>query len=124
MFTDDSFHNISVGESARGSPPGREPGHFAVLPYGLKDKSQIGAFKTPTLREVEFTSPYMHDGSLKTLEDVVEHYDNGGIKNPQLNQRIKPLHLTAGEKRDLVAFLRALSGEGWQHIKPPTRFPE
>jgi cytochrome c peroxidase len=61
---------------------------------------------------------------LKTLEEVVEHYDKGGIKNPQLNQRIKPLHLTAREKQDLVAFLKSLSGEGWQQITPPREFPQ
>ena len=54
-----------------------------------------GAFKTPTLREVEHTAPYMHDGRFRTLEEVVEHYDKGGIPNPYLDRRIKPLHLTA-----------------------------
>ncbi|HEV3025765.1 MAG TPA: cytochrome-c peroxidase, partial [Pirellulales bacterium] len=72
----------------------------------------------------EHTGPYMHDGSLKTLEEVVEHYNKGGIKNPYLDRRIKPLNLTAQEKGDLVAFLKALSGEGWQQIKEPMRFPE
>ena len=61
----------------------------------------------------------MHDGSLKTLEEVVEHYDKGGIKNQWLNQRMKPLKLTKEDKADLVAFLKALSGEGWQHIRHP-----
>jgi cytochrome c peroxidase len=114
-FTDGSYENIGVGMD-RAQP---DLGRYLVT-HREEDK---GAFKTPTLREVEFTAPYMHDGSLKTLEDVVEHYDKGGIKNPQLNQRIKPLHLTAGEKRDLVAFMRALSGEGWQQIKPPGELP-
>jgi cytochrome c peroxidase len=78
-----------------------------------------GSFKTPTLREIEHTGPYMHDGSLKTLEEVVEHYNKGGIKNPQLDQRMKPLNLTEQDQADLVAFMRALSGEGWQHVKAP-----
>ena len=82
-----------------------------------------GKFKTPTLREIEHTGPYMHDGRYKTLEEVVEHYDKGGIKNPNLDRRLKPLKLSKQEKQDLVAFLKALSGEGWQHIKAPRKFP-
>jgi cytochrome c peroxidase len=70
-----------------------------------------GAFKTPTLREVSNTSPYMHDGSLATLEDVVAFYDEGGRGNPNLDVDVRPLGLTAEEKRVLVAFLGSLSGE-------------
>ena len=66
----------------------------------------------------------MHDGSLKTLEDVVEYYDKGGTPNRNLDQRIKALHLTDHDKKDLVAFLSALSGEGWQKITAPEKFPE
>ena len=65
----------------------------------------------------------MHDGSFATLEEVVEHYDKGGIPNPYIDQRMKPLNLTAQDKADLVAFLKALSGEGWQHLKAPDEFP-
>ena len=83
-----------------------------------------GTFKTPTLREIEHTAPYMHDGNLQTLEDVVEFYDKGGIPNRNLDQRIKPLRLTASEKSDLVAFLKSLSGEGWQNIEAPKSFPQ
>jgi cytochrome c peroxidase len=72
-----------------------------------KDK---GAFKTPTVRNVELTAPYMHDGSQKTLEEVVEWYDKGGHPNPWLDEKIKPLKLTAEEKADLVAFMKALTG--------------
>ncbi len=115
-FTDGSYVNIGVGMDR----PQPDVGRFAVTG---KDEDR-GAFKTPTLREIEHTAPYMHDGSLKTLEEVVEHYDKGGIKNPQLDQRMKPLKLSDQEKKDLVAFMRALSGEGWQSIKPPARFPE
>ena len=61
----------------------------------------------------------MHDGSLKTLEEVVEHYDKGGTPNPHLSEKMKPLHLTKQEKADLVAFMKALSGEGWQQLKEP-----
>ena len=69
-----------------------------------------GAFKTPTLREIARTAPYMHDGSLVSLEDVVDYYDRGGNANPALDSELRPLKLAAAEKRSLVAFLRALSG--------------
>ncbi len=69
-----------------------------------------GNFKVPTLREVARTPPYMHDGSLKTLEEVVDFYDRGGNANPNLDVDIRPLHLTTEDKADLVQFLRSLSG--------------
>ncbi|MBK9169657.1 MAG: c-type cytochrome [Bryobacterales bacterium] len=69
-----------------------------------------GAFKTPTLREVARTAPYMHDGSLATLEDVIGFYDGGGRPNPNLDREIRPLRLTDAEKRALEAFLQSLSG--------------
>ena len=115
-FTDGSFVNVGIGMDQ----PKPDLGRFMV---SGKDEDQ-GAFKTPTLREVEHHSPYMHDGSIKTLEEVVEHYNKGGIKNPHLDQRIKPLKLSDEEKKDLVAFLKALSGEGWQKIKSPDKFPQ
>jgi cytochrome c peroxidase len=70
-----------------------------------------GAFKTPTLREIARTAPYMHDGSLATLGDVVDFYDSGGHRNDGLDEEIRPLKLMAGEKTALVAFLQTLSGE-------------
>lgn len=70
-----------------------------------------GDFKTPTLREVSSTAPYMHDGSLTTLEEVIDFYDLGGRPNPSLDPEIRPLRLTTAEKTQLVAFLRALSGD-------------
>src|SRR5687768_318791 len=115
-FTDNSFANLGIGMDK----PNPDLGRYNVSKWE-EDK---GAFKTPTLREVEHTGPYMHDGSMKTLEEIVEHYDKGGNKNPQLHQRIKPLNLTKQQKADLVAFLKALSGEGWQHVKPPSEFPK
>jgi cytochrome c peroxidase len=69
-----------------------------------------GAFKTPTLREVGFTAPYMHDGSLASLAAVVDFYDRGGHPNPELDEEIRPLRLAAGEKTALIAFLLTLSG--------------
>ena len=70
-----------------------------------------GDFKTPTLREVEHTAPYMHDGSIATLDEVIQFYDGGGRANPSLDSEIRPLRLSAEEKRQLSAFLRTLSGE-------------
>ena len=110
-FSDGSYMNIGIGMDK----PNPDLGRFNVT----KKEEDKGAFKTPTLREIEHTGPYMHDGSLKTLEEVVEHYDKGGIKNAWLNQQIKPLNLTKQDKSDLVSFLKALSGEGWQHIRAP-----
>ena len=60
-----------------------------------------GAFRTPTVREVARTAPYIHDGSIPTPEDVIEHYDRGGVPNPQLDPEIRPLHLTAAENTRL-----------------------
>jgi cytochrome c peroxidase len=114
-FTDGSYQNSGVGMDRPAPDLGR-----ALVNHRQADQ---GAFKTPTLREIEHTAPYMHDGSLQTLEDVVEHYDKGGIKNPQLPPLIVPLRLTAQEKTDLVAFLKGLSGEGWQQIQPPEDLP-
>jgi cytochrome c peroxidase len=73
-----------------------------------KDK---GAFKTPTLRSIIETAPYMHDGAFKTLEEVVDFLNEGGGANQNLSASMKPLNLTPEEKTDLVAFLKALTGE-------------
>jgi cytochrome c peroxidase len=115
-FTNGKYANIGFGMDK----PKPDLGLYNIT----KQESDQGAFKTPTLREIARTGPYMHDGSLATLEEVVEHYDKGGVKNPWLHQDIKPLHLTPREKKGLVEFLKALSGEGWQHIKAPTSFPQ
>jgi len=66
----------------------------------------------------------MHDGSLKTLDSVVEFYNKGGIANKNLDANVRQLHLSDQEKSNMVAFLRSLSGEGWQAVKAPERFPE
>jgi cytochrome c peroxidase len=115
-FSDGSYANIGIGMDSKKPDLGRY-----TITHREEDK---GAFKVPTLREIEHTGPYMHDGRFKTLEEVVEHYNKGGIKNPQLDSRMKPLNLTEQDKKDLVEFLKALSGEGWQHIKAPTEFPQ
>ncbi len=115
-FTTNAYHNLGVGTDK----PDPDSGRFVVT----KNQRDWGAFKTPTLREIENTAPYMHDGSLKTLEDVVEFYNKGGISNKNLDERMKPLHLTEGERKDLVEFLKALSGEGWQRMRAPDKYPE
>jgi cytochrome c peroxidase len=111
-FTDFAFHNIGVGMD-KDEP---DIGRYSETEL-LGDR---GSFKTPTLREIARTAPYMHDGSEKTLEDVVEFYDKGGIKNPQLDEELFPLKLTAEQKADLVTFLKeGLSGEDYPEIEPP-----
>ena len=114
LFSDQSFHNIGVGMDREKPDVGREAvtGHPA----------DRGAFKTPSLRNVALTWPYMHDGSAATLAEVVEFYDRGGVPNPTLDVRIRPLGLTADEQADLVAFLRALTGTQ-PHIMRP-RLPK
>ena len=90
-----------------------------------KNSADWGAFKTPTLREIARTAPYMHDGSIATLEEVVDYYDKGGIANKNLDEKIKPLKLSATDKKDLVEFMKALSGEGWQaKLVAPKVFPK
>ena len=89
-----------------------------------KNVKDLGAFKTPTLREISRTAPYMHDGRFATLEQVIEHYNKGGVKNPFLDNQIIPLNLTSSEIKDLIAMLRSLEGTGWQHVKAPKEFPQ
>jgi len=98
-LSDEKYHNLGIGMEAAEPDLGR----FVIT----KNDADRGAFKTPTVRNAELTAPYMHDGSVATLEEVVEWYDKGGHANPQLSDKIKPLNLTAGEKADLVAFMKA-----------------
>lgn len=72
-----------------------------------------GRFKTPSLRNIELTAPYMHDGSLATLEDVIEHFNSGGMGHPNQDSRVKPLNLTESEQADLIAFLKSLTDESF-----------
>jgi cytochrome c peroxidase len=115
-FTDEKFHNLGIGWDTNTIDLGR----YMVT----KNPEEIGAFKTPTLREIGRTAPYMHDGRFGTLEEVVDFYNQGGIANPYLDNNVIPLELTAQEKQDLVAFLRSLNGEGWQQVTTPTKFPQ
>jgi cytochrome c peroxidase len=104
-FTDEAFHNTGVAWRENGGGF-QDDGRFEVT--GLD--TDRGAFKTPTLRDVSCTAPYMHDGSFATLEDVIEFYDAGGRMNPNRDPDIRALHLTSDDKGALVAFLRALTG--------------
>ncbi|HUG71460.1 MAG TPA: cytochrome c peroxidase [Pirellulaceae bacterium] len=111
-FSDFAFHNIGIGMD-KDEP---DVGRFSETKL-LGDR---GSFKTPTLREIARTAPYMHDGSLKTLEDVVDYYNKGGHANPQLDEELFPLKLTAEQQADLVAFLKeGLSSEDYPDIEPP-----
>jgi len=102
-FTDNGFHNIGIK-----TPEGHayDVGRYAQKPL----KSMRGAFKTPTLRDIGLTGPYMRNGCYTTLMEVVEHYDRGGDDKDNLDLNIVPLGLTAQEKHELVAFLQALDG--------------
>lgn len=100
-FSDEKFHNTGVSWGSKDADLGRF--------FKTGNERDVGAFKTPTLRGVALTAPYMHDGSLKTLTDVVEFYNRGGTKNPALDPAMEPLHLSKTEVAQLVAFLNALS---------------
>jgi len=102
-MSDERFHNTSV---AWQGGEWKDLGRFLVT-GAAQDR---GAFKTPTLREVDRTAPYMHDGSLSTLDAVIDYYDRGGNPAPSRDADLKPLGLTADEKRQLIAFLRSLTG--------------
>lgn len=130
-YTDEDFHNIGIGwdkadlsvyEKTKNPEDIRQidPGRYAQT----KNPEHFGAIKTPTLREVGRTAPYMHNGSLKTLEEIIEFYNKGGSPNPFLDDRIKPLNLTDVEKQDLLAFLKALNGANWLEVEPPLQFPK
>ena len=115
-FTDNAFHNVGVGMDAEKPDQGRA----AISKLG----GDTGSFKTPGLRDIHRSPPYMHDGSLKTLEEVIEHYNKGGVPNDYLDEEIFPLKLTDQEKKDLLEFLtEGLAGEDYPNHKPP-KLPE
>jgi len=101
-FTDEKFHNLGSG----GADGMKDPGLMRVT----KDVRDFGRFRTPTLRNVSLTGPYMHDGSIPSLKEVVLFYNKGGRNNPNLDKEIKPLGLTEQEVEDLVSFLKSLTG--------------
>lgn len=102
-FTDNKFHNLGIGMDK----PNADMGRFAIS----KKPGEKGAFKTPGLREIVATAPYFHDGSSKTLEDVMDVYDKGGTPNGWLSPLVSELKLSAVEKKQLVDFMKALSGQ-------------
>jgi cytochrome c peroxidase len=102
MLSDQSFHNLGVGMDRPNPDVGRE----AVT----KNRRDRGRFKTPPLRNVALTWPYLHDGSARSLEDVLDLYDRGGGPNATLDPMMRPLGLTDQDKADLKAFMEALSG--------------
>jgi len=101
-LADEKYHNIGIGMDK----PEPDLGRFVVT----KDPKDTGGFKTPTVRNVALNAPYMHDGSVATLEEVVEWYDKGGHPNPHLSEKIRPLKLSAQDKADLVEFMKACTG--------------
>ncbi|MDB5386434.1 MAG: Cytochrome-c peroxidase [Planctomycetaceae bacterium] len=111
-FTDNAFHNIGIGMHHK------EPDHGRYASSKLEGDK--GAFKTPTLRDIARSAPYMHDGSLKTLEEVVAHYNKGGFPNEYLDEEIFPLKLTKEQIADLVTFMKeGLSSSKYPDVKPP-----
>ncbi|MCK4841990.1 MAG: c-type cytochrome [Methylococcales bacterium] len=132
LFMDNRFYNLGVGfdkvapqfdDFVQALRAGDSPDSF---PFSEAQRAElgrfnvtkiiadIGKFKTPTLRNIALTAPYLHNGSAATLEQVIEYYDKGGDKNPLLDPAIFPLHLTKQEKQDLVAFLNALTSEKYR----------
>jgi cytochrome c peroxidase len=115
-FTDERFASLGIGPD--GTPP--DTGLEGIT-HKTRDE---GKFKVPTLREVEHTGPYMHDGRFRTLDDVLEFYRKGGQPGPHLDSRIALFFLDAPAKANLLEFLKSLSGEGWQQIKAPEKLPQ
>ncbi len=130
-FTDDRPHNLGIPENPEiFTDPVRHLTYVTFTkfmgianPMALRrdvgahvrthraDKKDVGSFITPTLRELVYTAPYMHNGIFQTLEEVVEFYNQGGGSDKNKDNQLKPLHLTKEEKADLVEFLKSLSGD-------------
>jgi cytochrome c peroxidase len=143
LFADNRFHNTGIGYAhSMGMPkkhrvqlaPGVftevedkalasfEPAQADVGRYEVTlDPADAWAYRTPGLRNVALTSPYMHDGSLGTLEEVVDFYDRGGIDNPQKSPHLRPLGLSMEEKKGLVSFLKSLTGDNVQRLAAEAR---
>lgn len=144
LFTDDKFHNTGLGFERSMSnknsyrvevAPGvyREISAAAVRSFSDPPQNDVGryeitldpkdrwAYKTPALRNVALTAPYMHDGSLGSLEEVVEFYDRGGVDNPEKSPLIRSLGLGVAEKAALVAFLKTLTGDNIEALAADAR---
>lgn len=145
LFTDQRFHDTGVA-ARRAAPPAPVPVELApglVVPLSPETLATIGdpepadlgrhevtqdpadlyGIRTPSLRNVALTAPYMHDGSMGTLEEVVRYYERGGHRHPGLDPRVRPLGLTEGEVAALVAFLESLTGEGVGELIEEARAP-
>jgi cytochrome c peroxidase len=115
LFTDNGFHNTGEGVGTDGEFS--DKGRFEVTRLDV-DK---GAFKTPTLRGVAVSGPYMHDGKLKTLKEVVDFYAGGGNSNPYLDKRISTIQLSGRDRSDLVEFMKSLTGEIPPYVGAPQK---
>jgi cytochrome c peroxidase len=104
-FMDLKYHDVGVSYDV----VKKEYGDRGLGEISTDDLS--GLFQTPSLRNVALTAPYMHDGSLKTLDEVIEYFNRGGKRSPRLDPIMKPLGLTAEEKKALIAFLESLTGD-------------
>jgi cytochrome c peroxidase len=111
LFSDTLFHNVGVGYDKETPDPGR--GKVVT-----NDPKLMGAFKTPSLRGVALSGPYFHDGHAKTLEEAVDFMLKGGMKNPNLDEKLQPYPVTPQQRRDLLAFLRSLSPENKPYRRP------
>ena len=118
LFTDNKFHNLGVGADTRGNL--NDVGRYAIT----KNDEDMGAFKTPSLRNLANRGPYMHDGSFPTVKDALAHYIGGGNWNSHLDKEIHSLDvLTFDERDDLMQFLDALNGKLPPDIGPPPDLP-
>lgn len=118
IFTDNKFHNLGIGADTRGNL--NDQGRYKVT----KNDADLGAFKTPTLRNLTNRGPYMHDGSFPTVKDALGHYVGGGNWNPHLDKEIHSLDiLTFDERDELLQFLDALNGPLPENIGPPAELP-
>jgi cytochrome c peroxidase len=114
LFTDNKFHNIGIGSDTHGEIT--DTGRYSQT----KNDADMGAFKTPTLRNCTQTAPYMHDGSMPDLKAVIDHYIGGGNSNPHLDKQIHSLDFLSGqERKDLLEFLESLTGELPAEVGPP-----
>jgi cytochrome c peroxidase len=94
------------------TPPEQDRGRYEVT----LDPTDLWRYRTPSLRNVAFTAPYMHNGALLTLEEVIDYYDRGGTRSEGQDPKISSLGLTQQEKHALVAFLRSLTGDNVNNL--------
>lgn len=123
VFSDTLFHNVGIGYDKEKPDPGRgailqqaaQRANRALTP---EEQKQMGAFKTPTLRGVVLSGPYLHDGRAKTLEETVDLMLAGGIKNDKLDEKLQPKTITAAQRKQLLVFLKSLTPEAKPYRRP------